>query len=237
MLEALKDLRHKLEFEADLERSTAAPSWLRWIRSPTALVLVLLVAAFALALPFYRHRNLATSSPPEKSIAVLPFENLSKDKKTRFSPRRSGRNSDGPCQDCRSESDQPHYRSCSTKAAPERNLQRDRPTIRCQQTWWKAVSAEPVTRCGSRCELMDTRTDTTFGPSITIAMSQTCLRFRAEIAQKIADQLRSKLSPAEKAESRNGRPQTQWPTPTIQRPKKWTSRTIGRARKKPRTEK
>src|SRR5205823_13092396 len=68
LLEALKDLRHKLEFEAELERSTAAPSWLRWIRSPTSLVLVLLVAALALAVPFYRHRNLTTSLPPEKSI-------------------------------------------------------------------------------------------------------------------------------------------------------------------------
>ena len=46
LLEALKDLRHKLEFEVELER---------W------------------------HRNLPTSSPPEKSIAVLPFANLSRD--------------------------------------------------------------------------------------------------------------------------------------------------------------
>src|SRR5258708_31086049 len=52
LLDALKDLRHKLEVEADLERATAAPLWLRWIRSPTALVLVLLVAALALAVPF-----------------------------------------------------------------------------------------------------------------------------------------------------------------------------------------
>src|SRR5438552_1407662 len=45
LLEALKVLRHKLEFQAELERSTAAaPSWLRWARLPTALVLVLLVA-------------------------------------------------------------------------------------------------------------------------------------------------------------------------------------------------
>src|SRR4030095_5109484 len=73
LLEALKDLRHKLEFGAELERATAAPSWLLWTRSPTALVLVLLAAALALALPFYRHRNLTTSSPPEKSIAVVPF--------------------------------------------------------------------------------------------------------------------------------------------------------------------
>jgi len=77
LLEALKGLRHKLEVEAELERSTAAPLWLRWTRSPTALVLVLTIAALALAVPFYWHRNLTTSSPPEKSIAVLPFLDLS----------------------------------------------------------------------------------------------------------------------------------------------------------------
>src|SRR4030095_7367149 len=80
LLEALKDLRHKLEFGAELERATAAPSWLRWTRSPTALVLVLLMSALALALPFYRHRNLARTLPPEKSIAVLPFVDLSEAK-------------------------------------------------------------------------------------------------------------------------------------------------------------
>ena len=80
LLEALKDLRHKLEVEADLARATAVLLWLRWIRSPAALVLVLLVAALALALPFYWHRNLTTSSPPEKSIAVLPFLDLSETK-------------------------------------------------------------------------------------------------------------------------------------------------------------
>src|SRR5437660_5795164 len=69
LLQALKDLRRKLE--AEFERA-AAPLWLRWARSPAALVLGLLVAALALGLPFYMHRNLTTSSPPEKSIAVLP---------------------------------------------------------------------------------------------------------------------------------------------------------------------
>ena len=69
--------------KAELERS-AAPSWLRWTRSPAALVLVLLVFALALALPFYRHRNLVTSLQPEKSIAVLPFSNLSKEEENAF---------------------------------------------------------------------------------------------------------------------------------------------------------
>src|SRR5438552_937394 len=80
LLQALKNLRHKLEVEAELHPSTATPSWLHWTRSPTALVLGLLVAAMAVAVPFYWHRNLTTSSPPEKSIAVLPFLDLSETK-------------------------------------------------------------------------------------------------------------------------------------------------------------
>src|SRR5262249_21731352 len=61
-LQALKDFRRKLE--AELERA-AAPLWLRWTRSPTALVLGLLVAAMAVAVPFYWHRNVTTTLPPE----------------------------------------------------------------------------------------------------------------------------------------------------------------------------
>jgi eukaryotic-like serine/threonine-protein kinase len=77
LLQALKDLRRKLE--AELERA-AAPLWLRWTRSPTALVLGLLIAATAVVVLFYWHRNLPTTSPPEKSIAVLPFLDLSETK-------------------------------------------------------------------------------------------------------------------------------------------------------------
>jgi serine/threonine protein kinase len=77
LLEALKNLRHRLEVEAELKRPTAAKSWVHWARAP---VLVLLVAAMAVALPFYWHRNHTTSSPAEKSIAVLPFLDLSQAK-------------------------------------------------------------------------------------------------------------------------------------------------------------
>ena len=78
VLQELKNLRRKLESKAELERSTA-PSWLRWIRSPTTVALLLLASVLALALPFYWQRNLTTSPPHDKSIAVLPFENLSAD--------------------------------------------------------------------------------------------------------------------------------------------------------------
>src|SRR5437773_1573099 len=80
LLEALQSLRSSMEFKTALERSTKAPLWLRWARSPTALVLLLLVTALALALPFYWHRNLTPISIPEKSIAVLPFLDLSQTK-------------------------------------------------------------------------------------------------------------------------------------------------------------
>src|SRR5213595_3196827 len=81
LLNALKELRRKLE--AELERA-AAPLWLRWARSPIALVLILTIAVLALTVPFFRHRNLATSLPPDKSIAVLPLQNLSADKENAF---------------------------------------------------------------------------------------------------------------------------------------------------------
>jgi serine/threonine-protein kinase len=71
MLQALKNLRHELELKA-------LPLWLRWTRSSAALVIVLLGAALALALPFFWHRS--PSLPPEKSIAVLPFADLSQTK-------------------------------------------------------------------------------------------------------------------------------------------------------------
>ena len=66
------------QIETESERA-AAPLWLRWTRSPATLVLVLTIAALALALPFYWHRNVTTATSLDKSIAVLPFENASKD--------------------------------------------------------------------------------------------------------------------------------------------------------------
>ncbi len=69
LLEALQSLRRKMEFEAELERSAPAHSWLRWTRSPTALALALLVAALAVAFPFYWHRNPTRSSIPENGVS------------------------------------------------------------------------------------------------------------------------------------------------------------------------
>src|SRR5438067_6084532 len=84
LVEGRQSLRRSMEFKTALERSTKAPLWLRWARSPIASVLLLLVAALALALPFYWHRALTPISIPEKSIAVLPFENFSDNKENSY---------------------------------------------------------------------------------------------------------------------------------------------------------
>jgi eukaryotic-like serine/threonine-protein kinase len=84
LLEALKSLRREMEFKDGLQRSTAAPFWLRWTRSRTALALGFLAVALVLAIPFYWHRNPPRTSIPEKSIAVLPFENLSDNKENSY---------------------------------------------------------------------------------------------------------------------------------------------------------
>jgi serine/threonine protein kinase/Flp pilus assembly protein TadD len=80
LLEVLKRLRHNLEVEAEWQRASAPRSWLHRKPALAALLLFLLVVVLALALPFYLHRNPTTSASPEKSIAVLPFENRSEDK-------------------------------------------------------------------------------------------------------------------------------------------------------------
>ena len=83
LLEALKGHRRKMEFKAEWKRSTAAPSWLRWTRSPMTAV-ALLVGIAALALSFYWRRSPTAVPIPEKSIAVLPFENWSDNKENSY---------------------------------------------------------------------------------------------------------------------------------------------------------
>jgi len=85
-----EDLERWLKHEPIRARRTGfftrGRKWVR--RNPTSALLVVALAAaigaLALALPFYWHRNLTTSSRPEKSVAVLPLENLSDDKENAF---------------------------------------------------------------------------------------------------------------------------------------------------------
>src|SRR6266571_4530997 len=74
LLEALKNLRHKLEFKAEFKRSTAARKLAAFI------VLAAIVAGAFFAFRMSRHRVVSLAPFPEKSIAVLPFLDLSQAK-------------------------------------------------------------------------------------------------------------------------------------------------------------
>jgi len=205
LLQALKGLRHKLEVEAELQPSTATPSWLRWIRSPAALVLVFLTAALAVALPFYWHRNLATSPQPEKSIAVLPFENLSDEKENAFFA--AGIQDEllshlSKIKDLKviSRTSVMQY-----KSGNKRNLKEI-----AQQLGVSHVVEGSVGRAGNKLrvsvQLIDARTDTHLWAEHYDRDVSDVFAIQTEIAQQIADQLQAKLSPAEKAAT------AEWPT-------------------------
>jgi TolB-like protein/Tfp pilus assembly protein PilF len=198
LLEALKDLRHKLEVEAELERATAAPLWLRWTRLPAALVLGLLVAAMAVAVPFYWHRNLTTTSPPEKSIAVLPFENLTKDEENAFF---AGGVQDEILSNLAKVADLKVISRTSTmkyKGDMERNLREIAKMLGVSH-----VVEGSVQRAGGRvrvsAQLIDARTNTHLWAERYDRDVADVFAIQSEIAERIAIQLRAKLSVAEKA--------------------------------------
>ncbi len=192
LIEALKDLRRKLE--ADLERA-AAPLWLRWIRSPAALVFVLTIAALALALPFYRHRNVATSLPPDKSIAVLPFENLSDDKEHAYF-------ADAVQDDILtklakigdlkviSQTSVLDYRG-------KRNLRQIGNDLRVSHVLEGSVRRSS-THLRLNAQLIDTRTDTHVWAQQYDRDLDDLFAIQSEIAQKVAERLNAKVTSAEK---------------------------------------
>jgi serine/threonine protein kinase/tetratricopeptide (TPR) repeat protein len=195
LLNALKDFRRKLE--AQFERA-AAPLWLGWARSPAALVLVLTIAALALALPFYRHRNLATTPPSEKSVAVLPFENLSKDEENAFF---AGGMQDEILSNLTKVADLKVISRTSVmkyKSGLGRNLREIAKTLGVSH-----VVEGSVQRAGERLrvnvQLIDARNDAHLWAEDYDRDIADIFAIQSEIAQQIADQLRAKLSAAEKA--------------------------------------
>ena len=203
LLHALKELRRKLEFK--LQRA-AAPLWLRWTRSPAVLTLVLFVAALAIAFPFYRHRNLITTSPSEKSVAVLPFENLSKDEENAFF---AGGVQDEILTSLAKVADLKVISRTSVmkyKSGLERNLREIASTLGVSH-----VVEGSVQRAGGRvrvsAQLIDARNDAHIWAEHYDRDVADAFAVQTEIAQKIANQLKAKLSPSERAAF------AEWPTP------------------------
>ena len=197
LLEALQSLRRSMEFKTALERSTKAPLWLRWTRSPTALVLGLLVAAFAVAFPFYWHRNLPPISIPEKSVAVLPFENFSDNKENSYfgaAVQDEVLANLAKIADLKviSRTSVMQYKSDAARNLPEIG----------QALGVAHVVEGSVQRVANRvrvsAQLIDARTDAHLWGETYDRDVADVFAIQSEIAQAIANQLQAKLSPAEK---------------------------------------
>ena len=214
LLESLKRLRHNMEVDVELQRSSAARSWLHRKPALAALLLLLLVAASALAvatLLLVNRQNITSASArsiapptsgmtalPEKSIAVLPFENLSKDEENASF---AGGVQDEILTDLAKVADLKVISRTSVmryKSDAERNLREIATALGVSY-----VVEGSVQRAGERvrvsAQLIDARNDTHLWAEHYDRDFADIFAVQNEIAQQIADQLKANLSPAEKA--------------------------------------
>ena len=195
MLEALKGLRHKLEFTAELERSAVVPLWLRWARWPTALALTLLAGTLALAFSFYWLRNPTVSSAPERSVAVLPFESLDQD--TQHSYFADGLQDDILTKLAKIADLKVISRTSVMQYRGKQNTREIGKALRVSH-----VLEGSVRRIGAQfhmnAQLIDARTDTHVWAEEYDRDLNDVFAVQSEIAQKVAEQLHAKISSAEK---------------------------------------
>ena len=151
-----------------------------------------------MALPFYWHRNQPRSLPLEKSIAVLPFENLSKDEENTFF---AGGVQDEILTNLAKVADLKVISRTSVmkyKSGLERNLREIAKTLDVSH-----VVEGSVQRAGGRvrvnAQLIDARNDAHLWAEHYHRDAPDIFAIQSEIAEQIANQLRAKLSPAEKA--------------------------------------
>jgi len=163
-----------------------------------AMVVVLLAGVYFGA--FKRQAKPVLHAPviPEKSIAVLPFENLSKDEENAFF---AGGVQDEILSDLAKIADLKVISRTSVmkyKSGPERNLREIASALGVSH-----VVEGSVQHAGGRirvsAQLIDARTDSHLWAEHYDRDFADVFAIQSEIAQQIADQLRSKLSPVEKA--------------------------------------
>ena len=169
---------------------------MRWAMT-TAALLALAVIIVGIAM-FSRYRARSTLAAPEKSIAVLPFENLSEEKANAYF-------ADGVQDEILTNlariADLKVISRTSVmqyKGGIARNLREIG-----QQLGVAHVVEGNVQRAGGKvrvnAQLIDTRTDKHLWGQTYDRDLADVLAIQSEIAQKIADQLEAKISPREKA--------------------------------------
>jgi TolB-like protein len=180
------------KFQALKKRSAR----MRWV-AVTAVLLVLAAIVAGIAM-FSHYRGRPPLAAPEKSIAVLPFENLSKDEENAFF---AGGVQDEILTNLAKIADLKVISRTSVmkyKTGPERNVREIAKALGVAN-----VVEGSVQRAGSRirvsAQLIDARSDTHLWAEHYDRDFADVFAIQSEIAQQIADQLRSKLSSAEKA--------------------------------------
>jgi len=176
-----------------LKKHTARVRW-----ATTAAVLLALAAIVAGIVVFSRYRFQSTLAAPEKSIAVLPFENLSEEKENAFF---ADGVQDEILTDLAKIADLKVISRTSVmqyKNGISRNLREIG-----EQLGVAHVLEGSVQRTGGRvrvsAQLIDARTDAHLWAEHYDRPLDDVFAIQSEVAQAIADQLNAKLSPAEKA--------------------------------------
>jgi TolB-like protein/Tfp pilus assembly protein PilF len=169
----------------------------KFLRNPVTVFTAVLLGALALAFPFYWLRNPATSLIPEKSVAVLPFDNLSDEKQNAYFA--AGVQDEILSNLARIAELKVISRTSANlyKSGKPRNSREIG-----QQLGVAHLLEGSVQRIGNRlrvnAQLIDTRNDThTWAQTYDRDVSD-LFAIQSEIAQTIAGQLYAKISPAEK---------------------------------------
>ena len=155
------------------------------------------VAVIVIGLVFWSKRTAFTSAAPEKSIAVLPFENLSEEKANAFF-------ADGVQDEILTDLSRigglkviSRTSVMQYKSGVARNLREIGQQLRAAN-----VVEGSVQRAGNRvrvnAQLVDARTDQHLWAQTYDRDLSDVFAIQSEIAKTIADQLQAKLSPAEK---------------------------------------
>jgi TolB-like protein len=164
---------------------------------------MVLAAALALTFPFFRHRNLTTSLPPEKSIAVLPFENLSDEKDNPFFA--DGVQDDILIKLAKIADLKVISRTSVMQYRGKQNVRQIGNELRVSH-----VLEGTVRRSGGKvhvnAQLVDTRTDAGIWAEQYDRNLDDVFAIETEMAQSIASRLRAKVSAREKAAIQ------EWPT-------------------------
>ena len=168
---------------------------LRWAATATALLaLAIVIAGIAM---FSRYRARSTLTTPEKSIAVLPFENLSDDKENAYFTEGVGGEI---LTDLAKIADLKVI--SRTSVMQYRNAMRRNLREIGEQLGVAHVLEGSVQRSGGRvrvsAQLIDARTDAHLWAEHYDRPLDDVFAIQSEVAQAIADQLNAKLSPAEK---------------------------------------